>query len=1457
MWIGVGGMMLSCSGRRDRVRFMQADSLNRVAYGLHYKDLAASTRAAVKAYELGKGNDEIVSEALNNMAFCAFMRMDFEHAARLFKRAADEGGNEVEHLIADVGMMKICQRTSMNKRFYDYRNSAIGRMKRIREDESLITDKHVKERFNYAVSEFYIVSGIYFYYLQQHKEAMESINAIAETALAADTAQYLYYEYMRGSGGMYEASSGEERVVGEFGYLTDCLLLSRSKGYIYFEANALQGMAEILNFSDNRRILESDHIGLLRLVNDKGLPIDSLPLYYANQALSLFKKYGDWYQISGTYRTIATYYNNEGQPDKALSELKSALQYVNWHHEKFYHCTDTTDRLRVYTSRGDSSTELKWIVNDGIKTVPEWILRLREQLSRTYAAMDMKTESDYNRNIYLDLLDYTRQDKALESRYAALQNESRQLNLLLSLVGIGFCVLIFLFVLLSRRWRKRNRVYLVALKQVLDLCRKITASVPVHASTESEMILAVIQAVNNDFYDLFDADDMAIETDASSDIDRGDEEKQKRISQMSGFDLVSSGTGEKIGTLYLCLNVPLKKEKRALLNLILPYLTWTIENGMNLVSLDDECRRIEKERFVHQQHLSENKRQNIVKKACVSIVTGILPYIDRVANEVHKLRNLPYARQEDVKKGKFTYIGELIDRINEYNDILALWIKMRQGTLSFKIESFCLNDLFIMVAKGKHTFDVKHINLTVTPTETIVKADKALTLFMVNTLADNACKYTQPGGDVAIYATEHDGYVEISVVDNGPGLSKDDISRILDEKIYDSGSIGLDTAEDIEQLRKNKGHGFGLMNCKGIIEKYRKTNSLFDVCLFAVDSVPGKGSRFYFRLPKGVKKVLAIWWFFFFLLSGSACTHRQQLGSATVENFSYDSLLSTANEYANLVYESNVHGEYMEAIQYADSALCYMNAYYLRHSGKIKPLLKLYAEGENAAEQTWLAQDFETDYYILLDVRNETAVAALAIKDFRLYYYNNMAYSVLYKQISKDRSIDLYCEQMQQSANNKIIALALFVFLVVACIIGYYFLYLRHRLHYRYSMEQVFVVNKALLTVSQTGKNEGLAASLLECLYTELNELLPVEDLSLAIYDEVSLKYYTLCGRPMDDALVSLMQRCFEKKNRHWDGVGKWSLLPLTVELGGEQYCSGVLALKVARPYNYEENKLFVELVISYLSVVLYNTVVRVRQKHADIELMQDEARRTLYEENMLHVQNMVLDNCLSTIKHETIYYPNRIKKIVDSLNGDSWKSAQKEQEDLQTIDELVSYYKDIFTLLSSCALRQIDEVTFRRSEINVGALLDKVNKMLCKQFRKHIAEVECTVLPPVSGMKAIGDETLLLFLFENLIAEAVRFQGGGRIEIQAGRDGDFVRFSFTDHRREYTRVELNELFYPSLRNLSGVVGGSELVGTEFLVCKQIIRDHDEYAGRRGCRINADFAQGGGYTVWFTVPMRL
>ncbi|MFR7465275.1 MAG: DUF5113 domain-containing protein [Phocaeicola vulgatus] len=83
-------------------------------------------------------------------------------------------------------------------------------------------------------------------------------------------------------------------------------------------------------------------------------------------------------------------------------------------------------------------------------------------------------------------------------------------------------------------------------------------------------------------------------------------------------------------------------------------------------------------------------------------------------------------------------------------------------------------------------------------------------------------------------------------------------------------------------------------------------------------------------------------------------------------------------------------------------------------------------EGEGvAADLDWFNRHFDTDYYALLDVRNEAAVAFLALGNLETYRYNNNAYTALYKQISEDTSLEQYCRQMQLSANNKTVAIIL------------------------------------------------------------------------------------------------------------------------------------------------------------------------------------------------------------------------------------------------------------------------------------------------------------------------------------------------------------------------------------------------------------------------------------------------
>ena len=1462
-------MLFSCGETAPTKEVRLIDSLNQQAYSYRYKNIDSAVQAAYSAYQQANHYKQGKAEASNNLGFCAFMQMDFNGAEEFFKQVVSLTPNELERLIADIGLMKVYQRTAKNKEYYDYRNSALRRMKRIKEDISIFVEKHEKERLNYAFSEFYIVSAIYYYYLQQRPEAIAAMRQIdVEETLVQDTAQYLYYQYVKGSAGLCESDSLAELVTCEFDNLFLCMQMSEKKGYLYFEANCLQGIAELLNERVSSDILYNRRARAVKLLNIEQCADSLLPYDLACRSLKMFREYNDIYQIAGTYRTIGTWLNRHGRYAEALDTLSRALDYVNKHHELYYHCLDSTDRLKPFIPMDTLYTELNWINQKDIKTVPEWIARIREQLSVAYAGLGMKAESDYNRNIYLDILYNIRQDKELESRYQSLEKESKELNALMFIVILGIILIIILFWILNIYWKRKNKEDIIRLRKTLDICQKITAAVPADATSADDIIDAVTTSVFPDFRELFHVLQMRIilpeETDEEVTGIQEEEEQPEGIS--SEFPLTVPNRQESIGVLELYTSIKLTKDEFALVNVITPYIAWTLENGLNFISLGDEERRLEKERYIYEQHIEENKRQNIVKKACLAIVMGINPLIDRIINEVHKLAGNKYADKEDIKRDKYQYMDELVAKINEYNDILALWIKMKQGSLSLNIENFSLNDLFDVLVKGRRTFEIKNQTFSVEPTESVVKADKALTLFMINTLTENARKYTPKGGMIRVYAKEEENYVEISVEDNGIGLTSEDVSHILNEKVYDFKQIGLNTKDESE-LKKNKGFGFGLMNCKGIIEKYRKTNDIFHVCTFNIESTPGKGSRFFFRLPKGIRKVFIL--LLLFSIGLASCNNvenrKMQLFSEGKDSVTlaseeeYERLLNDAAYYADMAYGCNVDGYYSQAITYIDSSMMCLNAHYQEYASSPQKYMSLYGMG-TAAEIVWWKQMFDSDYHVVLDIRNEAAVAFLALKDWEAYNYNNEAYTALYKLVGEDTSLAEFCQRLQHSTNNKVVGIILCILLLLVILVGYYIFYIRRRFTNRRNLEQVLEINRQVFAASLIRMQEQdnmmwIPERIVTECFDTVNELLVVDAIGIAVYniDTHKLGFAFSQHRSEEkDGAVYLMRRCFEKQEYASSEDGLCICIPLLADVGGTHQCVGVLSLMRQVGVAKESDRLLAELVARYLAIVIFNVVVKPASKYQDIELAQDETRRASFEDGLLHVQNMVLDNCLSTIKHETIYYPNRIKQIIDRLNS-GVLSEDTEKENIEAIEELISYYKDIYTILSSCASRQLEEVTFRRGVIDLEGLLAHAQRYLKKVMKRSSCQLALEIED--TDLKVIGDVVQLKFLLECLIDEAVSFPADGVLRLEVRQDDGFVRFLFTDTRREKTVDELNQLFYPNLLRMEkGGDGG--LVGTEYLVCKQIIREHDEYGGRRGCRINAEPSSEGGFTVYFTIPMR-
>ena len=83
------------------------------------------------------------------------------------------------------------------------------------------------------------------------------------------------------------------------------------------------------------------------------------------------------------------------------------------------------------------------IANDTtINAAPDLVASIREQMSIVYSALDNKKLSDYNRNIYLDMQEYTRQDRMLEARAEQLDSSLRKQDIMIAIVIVAIILLI-------------------------------------------------------------------------------------------------------------------------------------------------------------------------------------------------------------------------------------------------------------------------------------------------------------------------------------------------------------------------------------------------------------------------------------------------------------------------------------------------------------------------------------------------------------------------------------------------------------------------------------------------------------------------------------------------------------------------------------------------------------------------------------------------------------------------------------------------------------------------------------------------------------------------------------------------------------------------------------------------------------------------------------------------------
>ena len=203
------------------------DKLNSVSYAYHYRCLDSIRYADGDA------------EGLNNKAFRHIAKMEYDSAECVLNGIPEITDNQLELLVGYVQQMRLCQRRSNNKAFYDCREQALRALRRISEERATLNPRQ-QRRLVYAESELAIVTSTYYYYVGLEQQSAQALNDMP-AELASDTAQQLNYLYNVGAGGMVTTGSQEQINQAEFDYLMRCYLTSVQTGMSYFEANSLLG----------------------------------------------------------------------------------------------------------------------------------------------------------------------------------------------------------------------------------------------------------------------------------------------------------------------------------------------------------------------------------------------------------------------------------------------------------------------------------------------------------------------------------------------------------------------------------------------------------------------------------------------------------------------------------------------------------------------------------------------------------------------------------------------------------------------------------------------------------------------------------------------------------------------------------------------------------------------------------------------------------------------------------------------------------------------------------------------------------------------------------------------------------------------------------------------------------------------------------------------------------------
>jgi len=196
------------------------------------------------------------------------------------------------------------------------------------------------------------------------------------------------------------------------------------------------------------------------------------------------------------------------------------------------------------------------------------------------------------------------------------------------------------------------------------------------------------------------------------------------------------------------------------------------------------------------------------------------------------MRGLDRMSKEEIQENA-VYVNERGENLMKLMENLLHWAGLQMQRIEFNPQLVPVNSLVQQVIYALEAqAGEKQIAIDADfPDDISVQADPNMLNTILRNLISNAIKFTPEEGRISIQAGRVSGAVEISVTDDGVGISEVDQAKLFRIDIIHS-DVGT---------RKETGTGLGLILCKELVEKHNGT--------VAIKSDKGKGTTVTLTFP--------------------------------------------------------------------------------------------------------------------------------------------------------------------------------------------------------------------------------------------------------------------------------------------------------------------------------------------------------------------------------------------------------------------------------------------------------------------------------------------------------------------------------------------------------------------------------------------------------------------------------